>query len=218
MWYVEHQESNNHQSERGISMISVAICLPFMMLLLLAVMNFAQWFNQAMWVEQTAYNAALMSSELDSSMSNAEKVSAVKEFAQKLYSVHINKDRNDRFLTLDTDPVEVFPFDPSNPGDRLTSVAISGTMAKVMNHGNSISDIFRSPLSLKRRVDAPSLVNGNPTVADSNFRGSGGGGSYGSPDCCGQYSGSSPSSCVSGGSYEFPSGCNAQTDGFFHPN
>jgi hypothetical protein len=194
----------------GASLLEAAVVLPVMITMLMVVLGLASYFNQTFWVDQTAYNTSLMSSELDSTLNIGEKSSRVAALASKLSMAH-QEEGHQTFLKFNpaTD-IKSRPFNPAviTPGvssndtvgleKRTTDVEIVGTVKNLMNF----------PISMSQKVYAQSLVGTTEVSQSTSFAGSGL-----SWDCCG-FLGNQTTPCVVGGAYQNPTGCDTDSVGY----
>jgi len=196
------------ESQRGVSLIGLSAILPLLFLLLWFIIGFGSFLNQAMWLEQTAYNSTLMSSELDSKLSIGEKEVAVAIVVNRLKAAHLEGGHK-KFIGSTYSTVK--PYDPSlsdnsDPGTFLTSVEVGGDLL----------NIFNSKLSVVRKVYGRSLLTSPPTNDDPEFSSSLKSGNAANVSCCGLYTGGGGGgSCVSAKKYA--SGCNPTDPGYWPP-
>lgn len=196
--------------QEGATIIETLIALPLLLLLLMVVLALASFFTETLWVDQTAYNASLLGAELDTGLSVGERSQRISRLAECLSSVHQNEGHK-VFLSFDPTPgIAVTPFNPANvtpsvPESRLNKVTVGGTVRNLMN----------VKLPLQQSVVAVPLVGLSEKTQSPFFAGSQPLGVYGHRDCCGKPTANPPSSCVTTGVYNNPSGCSASNPGFF---
>jgi len=193
-------------SQRGVSLIGLTAILPLLFLLLWFIMGFGSFLNQAMWVEQTAYNSTVMSAELDSKLTVAQKECAVVEVVNLLKKAHLDGGQK---VFINGMRSSVSPYNPGfaddkDPGTFMTSVEVGGDLI----------NLFNSKLSVVRKVFGRALLTSRPTNDSPTFGSSQSDGKMAKVNCCGNY-GSDSSSCVSSGKYT--SSCSPEDPGYWPP-
>ena len=193
-------------SQRGASLMGLTAILPLLLFLLWFIVGFGSFLNQAMWVEQTAYNSTIMSAELDSKLTVGQKEVAVGEVVNLLKKAHLDGGHK---VFIGGMYSSIVPYDPGNADDKdpstfMTSVEVGGVLV----------NIFNSQLSVIRRVFGRALFTSPPTNDNPTFGSSKRDGTVASVNCCGKY-GSNSSGCVSNKKYT--SSCDPSDPGYWPP-
>jgi TadE-like protein len=181
MYNINVLETSPKVNQRGVVLVELAIVFPMLMLFAVGMIVYANYFNQSFWADQTAYNAAMISSDLESSLSLDEKTNKVKQVVTDLTNAHQENGIN-TFMDVIEVP-DVIPYDPSNPSSdpdaRTTSVAVKG--------------ITKNSIGTFHSYKAPVLVSGQNVSRSPFFESSG---QSSEPQCCGEYGGTGTTPCI----------------------
>jgi hypothetical protein len=197
---------SSFNSESGVSLIGLTVILPLLLFMLWFIVGFGSVLNQAMWVEQTAYNSTVMSAELDSKLTVSQKESAVVEVVNLLKKAHLDGGHK---VFIGGMHSAVTPYDPGMADDKDPSTFMTSVQV-----GGELLNLFNSKLSVIRKVFGRALITSPPTNDSPTFGSSKSDGTIASVNCCGSY-GSNSSSCVSGQKYT--SSCDPSDPGYWPP-